>query len=76
MPYALLPLVAKDVRQWLTADVRRETPWPARGAKLLRFLEANTIADQPSEDRADWPAPVPLVILPDVPAFPAESLPK
>ncbi len=54
--YALPPVNAKDVREWLTADVRAESSWHERGAELLRYLEANaTIANFPSERESENP---------------------
>ncbi len=54
--YALPPVDAKDVREWLTADVRAKSSWHERGAELLRYLEANaTIANFPSERESENP---------------------
>ncbi len=76
VPYTLPPEEAKDVRHWLTAEARRETPWPERGAELLRFLETNVMGTEPPREGDEWHDPVSLVVLPDVPPFPSESLSK
>jgi hypothetical protein len=49
----MLPDGSKDSRQWLTDPERGETPWPDRGAELLRLLEANaTSPESPAEGEA------------------------
>ena len=40
--WVMPPADAKDVREWLTSEDRREVPWPERGVEMLRQLEANS----------------------------------
>jgi len=44
---AFPPADAKDVRDWLTAPARGDTPWPTRGAELAARLAANAIGIDP-----------------------------
>jgi putative DNA primase/helicase len=47
--WTLPPAEAKDVRDWLTADARSETPWPDRGAELAAHLIGNAVVIDPPE---------------------------
>ena len=44
---ALPPESVKDVREWLTAAARGETPWPERGAELSALLSAVAVVVNP-----------------------------
>lgn len=41
VPFVLPPSGVKDVRDWLTSEACDESPWHARGAKLLAYLQTN-----------------------------------
>ncbi len=45
--WVLPPAGAKDVRDWLTAPARGETPWPDRGAELDNRLSAAAVVIEP-----------------------------
>jgi hypothetical protein len=53
VPFALPPDGSNDVRVWLTAEERGETPWHERGEELVALLTANaTNAEPPAEGEA------------------------
>ncbi len=45
--WTLPPENVKDVREWLTAEARGETPWPQRGEELAALLTASATPEEP-----------------------------
>ncbi len=53
--WTIPPNGSKDCRDWLTADTHRETPWPARGQKLLEYLTSTRTTVEPPADAGNVP---------------------